>query len=90
MLFAELGRYLTALDFAEPPRLDLNTGALSMSVWLFLDGNDRGRGRLGQYRIDTTIFELFDSLKQLASDQTRIGMVDTCTWVTEGLPLVAV
>ena len=87
MLFADLGRYLTALDFVEPPILDLNTGALSMKVWLFLDGNDRSRGRLGAWGIKTTIFDLFDSLISLASDQTRMGMVDTCTWITEGLPL---
>ncbi|MFT5686356.1 MAG: putative Zn-dependent protease [Myxococcota bacterium] len=87
MLFADLGRYLTALDFIEPPVLDLTTGELTMSVWVFLDGVDRGRGRLGGFRIKTTIFELFDSLKSLASDQTRMGMVDTCTWITEGLPL---
>lgn len=89
MLFADLGRYLTALDFVEPPSLDLVTGALSMKVWLFLDGVDRGRGRLGAFEIQTTVFELFDSLTALASDQTRMGMVDTCTWITEGLPLQA-
>lgn len=87
MIFADLGRYLTALDFVEPPQLDLTSGALSMKVWLYLDGIDRGRGRLGAWKIDTTVFELFDSLTTLASDQTRMGMVDTCTWITEGLPL---
>ena len=89
MLFAELGRYLTALDFIEPPQLDLISGALSMKIWLYLDGIDRGRGRLGAWQIDTTVFELFDSLTALASDQTRMGMVDACTWITEGLPLSA-
>jgi len=89
MLFADLGRYLTALDFVEPPQLDLTSGALSMKVWLYLDGIDRGRGRLGAWQINTTVFALFDSLTALASDQTRMGMVDTCTWITEGLPLSA-
>ncbi len=87
MIFADLGRYLTAMDFVEPPTLDVTTGALSMSVCILLDGVDRGRGRVGAFRIDTTIFALFDSLTALASDQTRLGMVDTCTWITEGLPL---
>ncbi len=89
MLFADLGRYLTALDFVEPPVFDLTTGALSMKVWMFLDGIDRGRGRLGAFQIETTVFDLFSSLTALASDQTRMGMVDTCTWITEGLPLQA-
>ena len=87
MVFAELNRYLVAVDLIEPPTLDPVTGRLDLKVWLVLDGADRGAGKLGAYRIQTDIFAFLGSLSQLASDETRYGPTVSCTTVTEGLPL---
>ncbi|MEL6345007.1 MAG: metallopeptidase TldD-related protein, partial [Myxococcota bacterium] len=85
MVFAELNRYLVAVDLIEPPTLDVKTGALEMKVWLLLDGPERNPGRLGAYRIQTNALDFIGAIVQLASDQTRFGATVTCTTVTEGL-----
>jgi len=87
MLFAGLGRYLRMLNLVRPPQLDIKTGRLKLVGLFVLDGVDRSVGRVGVYSIETTIFEFFESLIDMSSDQTRFGMVDACTWVVQGLDL---
>lgn len=87
MLFAELTRYLVAIDTITPPTLDIETGRLVLDVWLLLDGTDRNPGKLGAYRIETTLRDFLASATLVASDQSRYGAVVSCTVITEGLPL---
>lgn len=89
MLFAELNRYLVAVDLIEPPTLDIQTGQLDLKVWLLLDGPERNPGRLGAHRIQVNAIDFLGAIVQLGSDQTRYGATVTCTAVTEGLPLEA-
>jgi len=89
MLFADIPRYLVAIDTITPPQLDIETGRLVIDVWLLLDGHERNPGKLGAYRIETTLNGLLASASQVASDQSRYDGVVACTVITEGLPLAA-
>jgi PmbA protein len=85
MIFADLQKYLVATDLIEPLVLDLETGALELKVRLFLDSEDRSRGRLGTHVIQTDVLTLLSKIKQIGSDQSRFGAVDVGTWVLEGV-----
>ena len=87
MIFADLRQYLVATDLFEPMVLDLETGALEMKVRLFVDSEDRARGRLGIHLIKTDVLTLLSQIKIIGSDQTRFGSVDVGTWVLDGVTL---
>jgi PmbA protein len=89
MLFADLSRYLVAIDLMKPPTLDVAGGMLQLDLWMLLDGPERSPGKLGAYRVDVPLKDFLASVTLIASDQSRFGSVVACTLITEGLPLSA-
>lgn len=87
MLFADLNRYLMAIDTVAPIQLDIATGRLVLDVWMLLDGPERSPGKLGAYRVETTLPDFLASVVSIASDQSRYGPTVACTLITEGLPV---
>lgn len=89
MIFPELGQFVLAEELVEPVVFDVKTGALRLRVRGFLAaaGAQSSAGQLGHIGVltlETTVPELFRSIRELASDHERHGIVDTPSWVLSG------
>ena len=87
MLLQDVGGHLLVNDWLAPPSLDLDSGKMTLDVWVLLQHPDRPAARLGARRIETTLPAFLSAITQQASDIERIGAVSACTVVTEGLSM---
>jgi hypothetical protein len=89
MIFPELGAFLLIDDVLDVSGIDPRSGRVSAPVRVLVLQGTAVVGSPGVCRLETTADALLMGLRELASDQQRHGLVDTPTWVVEGVPLTA-
>jgi PmbA protein len=87
MIFPELRRFLLIDDLPETGGANLATGALDLQVRPLVFEGTECLGSAGPMRLRTNVVDLLTGVVDLASDHERIGDVDACTVIVEGLTL---
>ncbi len=85
MLLPDLGRVAEVEELVGPVRVDDQTGAVSFSGHVFLKDVAEDAGYAGVQRMETTVTDLLGAVHKVCSDHERHGIVDTPTWILQGV-----
>lgn len=85
MLLPDLGRVAEVEELVGPPAVDAQTGAVTFSGHVFLKDVAEDVGYAGVQTMKTTITELLCAVHKVCSDHERHGIVDTPTWILQGV-----
>lgn len=85
MIASDIGSYLCLTQISSPVSLDIQTGDFSLSAHTsFIDGNDVQY--VGCVQLSCSIFDVLNSIQEVASDHSRHEEVDTSSWLVSDLP----
>ncbi|MEC8423948.1 MAG: metallopeptidase TldD-related protein, partial [Myxococcota bacterium] len=85
MVFPELGSLVLVDEILSIDRCDLRTGELELQVHAHRYESTVALGFCGVVRLRCHADELLGGVMHVLNDQTRIGVVDTPTWVVSGI-----
>lgn len=85
MLLPDMGRVAEIEELAGPISVNELTGALSFSGRVYLKDVAEDAGYIGVLRMETTIVALLGAVVQVCSDHERHGIVDSPTWILDGI-----
>lgn len=85
MIFPELGTLVLVDDLVSIDRCDLRSGELVLQVHAHRYESTEPQGFCGVQRLACRIEDLLGGVVHVLNDQARLGVVDTPTWVVEGV-----
>lgn len=85
MIFPELGTLVLVDDLVSVQRFDMRTGELELLVHAHRYESTEPQGFCGVQRIVCHVDDILGGVTHVLNDQARIGVVDTPTWVVEGV-----
>ncbi len=85
MLFPDLGRFVLVEDVLDVSGIDPVSGQIRIPVTALVHEGTAALGNPGVLTLACTAEELFSSVEAVVSDQQRNGLVDTGTWILDGV-----
>lgn len=85
MLLPDLGRVAEVEELVGPVRVDDQTGSVSFAGHVFLKDVAEDAGYVGVQRMESTLTDLLGAVHKVCSDHERHGIVDTPTWILQGV-----
>ena len=89
MIASDIGDFLCLTDVDGAIHLDIATGALALIIHATHVTAETSQ-YVGKVRLECHIFELLKAIKEIASDHSRHGDVDTSSWRLDTLPFEVV
>jgi len=85
MLFPDLGTFVIIDEIVDSASIDPASGTIDVGVLAFVADASGPHGCAGVHRLRCTVDELLGGVKKVCSDQERHGIVDTATWIVNGI-----
>jgi PmbA protein len=85
MLFPELGTFVLVTELTDTHGIDPATGEIDVGARVFVADTDGIRGCAGVHRLRCTADALLGGVQRVCNDQQRHGIVDTATWLVDGI-----
>ena len=85
MLFPDLGTFVIIDEVVDSASIDPASGVIDVGVLVFVADAAGRHGCAGVHRLQCTVDELLSGVMKVCSDQERHGIVDTATWIVEGI-----
>lgn len=85
MLFPEMGTFVIIEEITDSSGIDPNTGTIDIGVLCMVATAAGPIGCAGVHRLRCTAESLFSSVIHVCNDQQRHGIVDTATWICDGI-----
>jgi len=85
MVYPELGTFVVVQEITDASGIDPSTGKIDVGVLVFVADASGVKGSAGVHRLRCTAGELLGGIQRICNDQQRHGIVDTATWVVDGV-----
>jgi len=85
MLFPNLGTFVIIDEVVDSAHIDPATGEIDVGVLVFVRDSTKVHGCAGVHRLRCSADDLLSGVKKICSDQERHGIVDTATWIVNGV-----
>lgn len=85
MLFPDLGTFVLVDEVVDSAGVDPSTGEIDVGVLAFVADASRVHGCAGVRRLRCNVFDLLGAIAHICNDQQRYGIVDTATWILDGI-----
>ena len=85
MVFPDLGTFVLVDEVTDSAGIDPSTGEIDIGVLVFVADASRVHGCAGIHRLRCSADDLLGGIEKVCNDQQRHGIVDTATWVVQGV-----
>jgi predicted Zn-dependent protease len=85
MLFPDLGTFVLVAEITDAGGVDPATGEIDIGALVFVADASGELGCAGVHRLRCTTDELLSGVQRICNDQQRHGIVDTATWIVNGI-----
>ncbi len=85
MVFPELGTFVIIEEFTDSGGVDPTTGTIDVGALVFVADATSVHGCAGVHRLRCSAEALLAGVQRICNDQQRHGIVDTATWVVDGV-----
>ena len=85
MLFPDLGTFVIVAELTDTGGIDPATGEIDVGALVFVADASGTRGCAGVHRLRCSAQDLLSGVVKVCNDQQRHGIVDTATWLVEGV-----
>ncbi len=85
MVYPDLGTFVLVEEITDSGGVDPNTGTIDVGALVFVADASGTHGCAGIRRLRCTADDLLSGIQRICNDQQRHGIVDTATWVVEGV-----
>ncbi len=85
MVYPELGTFVFVDEITDSGGVDPNTGMIDVGALVFVADASGTHGCAGIQRLRCSADALLSGIQRVCNDQQRHGIVDTATWVVDGV-----